>query len=815
MKTAAERMDVLDGIFTGAANQGLMLQTAEDAALDGRTILLDGRRVVNFGSCSYLGLELDQRLKDGVIEAVMRFGTQFSSSRSYVSAPAYDELERMLTELFGGPALVAASTSLGHLAVLPVVVDAGDAVILDQQVHHSVHLAVNQLRTQGTAVEVVRHNRMDLLEERVEELARKHRKVWYMADGVYSMFADLAPVEELGAMQARHEALHLYVDDSHGMSWAGTHGRGTVLDRLPTRDRTIVAASLNKAFASAGGAFVFPDEETRRRVRTCGGTLIFCGPVQPPMLGAAVASAEIHLSPEIGELQAQLRERVELCNALMLDAGLPLVAPSDAPIRYVGAGLPHIAATVAERMLADGLYVNTAPFPAVPMKKCGIRTPITRHHTIDDIHRLVDSLAYHLPRALEEHGSSIDDVRATFGLEAPAPAAAPAMRSRNGLRLETARSIDELDAAEWDRLLGGEGSFTAEGLRFLERTFTNNERPEDDWEFMYYVVRDQAGTPVLATFFTAALWKDDMLSPAAVSERVEQLREEAGDPYLLTSRTYAMGSLLTEGMHLHLDRSADWRGALALLLEAASADQERFDATVLVLRDLEKADDELAAFLDARGFVAFPMLDSLVLDVAWATEEERLARLSERARRHQRREVLAFEDSYDVEVVRQGDRTLSEEELAHLHELYRNVERRGLDLNAFDLPAHVFGAMLEHPCWELVLLRLKPERGGPADGRPVAFGAHFVGGEHLSPLVLGLDYDYVLSHRAYRRALLEAVRAGERHGSRRVLMGMGAPLEKQRFGAVAHRRVAWVQASDHYAMEVLASLEADVAAASV
>ena len=112
-----------------------------------------------------------------------------------------------------------------------------------------------------------------------------------MADGVYSMFADLAPFDELAALLDRHAQLHLYIDDSHGVGWAGTHGRGPALEALGMHPRLIVAASLNKSFAAAGGAIVFPDPELRRRVRTAGGPMIFSGPIQPPLLGAAIESA--------------------------------------------------------------------------------------------------------------------------------------------------------------------------------------------------------------------------------------------------------------------------------------------------------------------------------------------------------------------------------------------------------------------------------------------------------------------------------------------------------------------------------------------
>src|SRR3954447_15212660 len=179
MRTVEERLPQLDEVVSEAASRGLALQTADDAPLDGRTISLAGRPRINFGSCSYLGLELDARLRMGVYEATARYGTQFSSSRAYMSAPPYLELERCLDRMFGGHALMVPTTSLGHLAALPVLVGASDAVVLDQQVHASVQLATGQLRLQGTTVEMIRHNDMRRLERFLYRHAPKHRRIWF------------------------------------------------------------------------------------------------------------------------------------------------------------------------------------------------------------------------------------------------------------------------------------------------------------------------------------------------------------------------------------------------------------------------------------------------------------------------------------------------------------------------------------------------------------------------------------------------------------------------------------------------------------
>src|SRR5579875_1458161 len=195
MRTAEDRLAVLDEMLTAAVDQRLLQRTADDGELDGRTLSFEGRPMLNFGSCSYLGLELDPRMKQGVIDAVTRYGTQFSSSRTYVQAPPYLALETLLSEMFGGHALMVPSTSLGHVAALPVIVGSGDVVVLDQMVHHSVQMAVNHLRAQGTEIEMIRHSSIEHL-ERVLSRAQPRQRVWYLADGVYSMFADLAPFAE-------------------------------------------------------------------------------------------------------------------------------------------------------------------------------------------------------------------------------------------------------------------------------------------------------------------------------------------------------------------------------------------------------------------------------------------------------------------------------------------------------------------------------------------------------------------------------------------------------------------------------------------
>lgn len=280
VKDAVRRLDLLDEMVCAGIADGLALRTPDDVPFDGRALSLDGRPVLNFGSCGYLGLEFDPRLQAGVSEAVRRYGTQFASSRIYMQAPPYAELEHHLGEMFGGHVLVAPTTTLGHVAALPVLVGPQDTVIMDQQVHQSVQMAVDHLRCQGTVIKMIRHSDINQLEAVLAQHAG-HARIWYLADGVYSMYADIAPLEQLAALLQREERLHLYIDDSHGVGWTGRHGRGSTLDRLGSHERVVVAASLCKSFAAGGAAVVFPNAELKRRVRAVGGPMIFSGPVQP------------------------------------------------------------------------------------------------------------------------------------------------------------------------------------------------------------------------------------------------------------------------------------------------------------------------------------------------------------------------------------------------------------------------------------------------------------------------------------------------------------------------------------------------------
>lgn len=396
---------------------GVACNTIEDNDLQGKYITLKGKKLVHFGSCGYLGLEYDDRLKLGAIKAIERYGTQFSCSRAYLSIPLYEEVEDKLSKMYGHPALLAPTTSLGHISNIPIFCTNKDAVILDHQVHTSVRNAVNMVKANGTYVEIVRHNNMDALEGRIKELSAKYRKVWYMADGVYSMFGDVAPMNDLYALMDKYPQFYCYFDDAHGMSWQGPNGTGFVFaGGREYHPQMLFITSLCKAFGVTGGAMIYHEETTKELVRFTGATMIFNGPVQPANLGAISASADIHLSPEIHERQVSFSTLMSYFKITARALKLPLVSDGQSPIYFIGLGSTEAVYEISTRMINSGYFVSFAAYPAVPEKYSGIRISLNAMHTVQEIYEMLTVLAGHIVEMQKKDKVNIEKIHRSFSL---------------------------------------------------------------------------------------------------------------------------------------------------------------------------------------------------------------------------------------------------------------------------------------------------------------------------------------------------------------------------------------------------------------
>ena len=804
-------IDTIDECLTNGVNNGIFQVSLENETFNGRNVTIDGKSVVNFGSCSYLGLEVDERLKQGAIDATIRYGTQYSSSRLFSACNLYDEVEDLFSKIFGHPSILAATTTLTHLGALPILVQDDDLIILDHQVHGSVQLAVQVVKARGTKVEMIKHNNMNMLEDLIKENPNKYNKIWYMADGLYSMYGDFAPLKEITALLEKYGNFHVYIDDAHGMSWAGKHGSGYVLGQMPLHPKMVMSTSLAKGFGTGGGVTVIPDKEMRRKIVTCGSSYTFSGPVQPPMIGASIASAKIHLSDEIYTLQKNLSERIELTRSIIDQYELPLVLPSASPIFYIGLGLPRVGYNMVKRLLSEGFYTNIGIFPGVPVKCCGLRLAVTNGQTKEDIKNVLDAFHHHFPKVLEEEGQTVEDISNNFNLPFEETKKRYSIvneaKTENIFDIQHETTIHNIDKELWDELLGDNGTFDWEGCRFIEETFRDNPEPENNWNLHYLIIRDIDKKPILATFFSELLCKDDMIAPAGMSQQIEEIRRT--DKYYLTSKVVMMGTLLSVGDHLYIDKNCpDWKVAVTQMIRVMNEVKQKCDGISLQIRDIDSNDTEMRDFLLSEGLIKMEMPDThILMNSKWSNEKEYMDTLKTKARWHFRRNIIDKKHLYKVNVITGGTKSVTNDQLASWQNLYLNVKQKSFNINTYALPQKYFTAILDHPNWEIIELRLDPQYNNNDEERLISVAFCYKSTKNnYSIMAVGLDYKYLLSHECYRNGLYQAVYRTNLLNCDKLYLGMDAAIEKRKFGVQVIPKSVYVQAGDNFNMELIGAI---------
>lgn len=417
MPTPAERearlLAEIQASMEAGTEAGVIRVRISDEQLDGRTIRVNGRDLVNFGSCSYLGLGQDRRLKDAAIAAVERFGPSYSSSATYAAVELYSELEALLSEIcHGHPVIPAPTTTLMHLAALPSLVRSTDAVIIDIQAHASLRLSTDVLRGRGVRMKTVPHNDVAAMRRAAGALLQQHERVWVLIDGLYSMYGDIAPAAAISDLLDEYPGLYAYFDDAHGFGWAGDHGVGVVLDQIELSERMFVAISLSKAFGAGGGALVCGSRGAAETIKHTGGTLTFGGPIHPAVLGAGIAAARVLLSSEHADRQKRLYERIDLTIELLREHELVSPSSERTPVFFVEIGSVDRAIRMAKIMMLSGFYVNVSGYPVVPRGHAGIRIAVRADHEPADVRELMKTLATYvrLPEDIDLDEISVEEL---------------------------------------------------------------------------------------------------------------------------------------------------------------------------------------------------------------------------------------------------------------------------------------------------------------------------------------------------------------------------------------------------------------------
>jgi 7-keto-8-aminopelargonate synthetase-like enzyme len=370
---------------------------------DGRhRVLADGHEFVNMASYSYLGLDTHPRLVRAAADAVLSEGAlNTSASRMRLRFGVLEDAEAALSELFNVEAVTLNSCATAAWTSLPLVASGvfTDGVpplmVFDKHAHFCMNAMKPNVADEAEIV-TIRHNDV----EELEDLCKQHRQVAYVSDGVYST-GGRAPIAELLRLQDKY-GLFLLLDEAHSISTVGKNGRGVVLEAMgEINDRTVIITSLNKGFGASGGAIFLGRRGSKDRVdiaQRSAAPLMWSQRINTAGLGAVLASAHLHGSAELIELQNRLQANIDLFDSLVDTAE----RGDGLPIRFVEVGSEDGTVRLAQDLLRAGFFVPPVFFPIIGRGRAGLRVMLRANMSaaeIEEFCTLVNKLSQREPVA--------------------------------------------------------------------------------------------------------------------------------------------------------------------------------------------------------------------------------------------------------------------------------------------------------------------------------------------------------------------------------------------------------------------------------
>ena len=343
----------------------------------------DGQEVINFCANNYLGLSDHPTLVAAARRTLDERGFGMSSVRFICGTlDIHKELEAKLSAFLGTDDTILYSSCFdANGGLFETLLGPDDAIISDALNHASIIDGVRLCKAQRFRYA---NNDMADLEAQLQAASGARIKV-VATDGVFSMDGYIANLARFCDLAEAHGAL-VMVDDSHAVGFMGANGRGTpeycgVMGRVD-----IITGTLGKALGGASGGYTAARKPIVDLLRQRSRPYLFSNTLAPAVAGAAIAALDM-LSAST-ELRDRLEANTRRFRQLMTDGGFSILA-GDHPIVPLMLGDARLAATMADAVLADGIYVIGFSFPVVPRGKARIRIQISAAHSDEHIDRAV------------------------------------------------------------------------------------------------------------------------------------------------------------------------------------------------------------------------------------------------------------------------------------------------------------------------------------------------------------------------------------------------------------------------------------------
>ena len=370
---------------------------------------MEGKSRIMLGSNNYLGLTGDERVKQGALDALNRYGTGLTGSRLLNGTiDLHLELERELAEWFGTEAALVFTT--GHQAnvgALGTILGPGDTVVADSGDHASI---LDGCILSRAKLRAFRHNRIDRLERTLEKAADDGGGILVVVDGVFSMEGDVAPLPDIADLCGRFGA-RLMVDEAHALGVLGPRGAGSC-ELLGIEDRVdLRMATFSKSLASCGGVIAGPSDVIEF-LRIASRPFLFTASAVPAAVGSALAAVRICRSDEGRELFARVLHNARYLHAGLSQLGFQVVEPTRmadeteliTPIVPVVVGDDWKAVFLWKALYDAGVFVNVAIHPAVPPAGALLRTSVMATHDRDTLDQALEVFGEAKQAFEAEHG---------------------------------------------------------------------------------------------------------------------------------------------------------------------------------------------------------------------------------------------------------------------------------------------------------------------------------------------------------------------------------------------------------------------------
>jgi 8-amino-7-oxononanoate synthase len=356
-------------------------------------VMIDHKRVLMFGSNSYLGLTNHPKIKEASKRAIDKYGTGCAGSRFLNGTlDIHIELENRLAAYVGKPAAVLFSTGFQvNLGVLSCVTGRNDYLILDEYDHASL---IDGSRLSFSKVIKYAHNDMSDLERKLSILPEEAVKL-IVVDGIFSMEGDIVRLPEIVELADKYGA-NIMVDDAHSLGVIGHKGAGTASHFGLTDDVDLIMGTFSKSLASLGG-FIASDATTIDYLKHRARSLMFSASMTPGSVASVIAALDI-IESEPERIQ-KLWDNTNYAMKLLLDEGFDL-GPTESPILPIYVRDNEKTFLVTKYLQEAGIFVNPVVSPAVPSDSSLLRFSLMATHSFEQIDEAIEKIA----RAFKEVG---------------------------------------------------------------------------------------------------------------------------------------------------------------------------------------------------------------------------------------------------------------------------------------------------------------------------------------------------------------------------------------------------------------------------